>query len=571
MNQQLNSGNQRHAGPAFKEKRALILAALLIAVYLSPLFILGENAHIRVQDNLDSNVAWYQVLNRSGELFGSINAGIPQVINGELSRNAFDSQFSGIVWLHVLFPSMLAFSLSQAIVCVFAFLGMYLLLRDYCVKSADAYPVRVLGSLAFALTPFWPSGMLSTMGMPLALWAFLNIRARKGTWREWLIFSLLPFYSSFVLGFFFFLTAMLFLWLRDWIVKRKANLLFLGSIAFMTALYLLLDYRLVASLLFPGPPTNRNEFLESTGSLYSTAKLALENFILGHNQVMTVHEFVILPFTGVVLWQMIRNGGGGKRLRKWFVCLLVINILLSVWFAFWFYKGWAPLKEKISILTTFNFSRYHYLHPLFIYLMFAVGAAILWKMGNKWRRFVRICFVLQLAVLFYYNPEIEFHGEPTFKQFYAVQQFHDIAAFIGKPQSDYRIASIGLHPAIAQYNGFYTLDTYNNFYPLSYKHTFRKIIAKELDKNKEIKSYFDNWGGRCYLFTAELGKNYEFRKGSAVKIHHLQLNINAFKKLGGRYILSSVPIMNADQDGLRFLKSFNNSASAWTIYLYEAK
>lgn len=567
----MKSVNRRKTVLQRPEKKALIMAAFLIAVYLSPMFILGENAHVRVQDNLDSNVAWYQVLNHSGQMFGPVDARIPQIINGELSRNALDSQFSGIVWLHALFPSMLAFALSQAIVCIFAFLGMYLLLRDYFVKSEDDYPVRVFGALTFALTPFWPSGMLSTLGMPLALWAFLNIRARKGTWREWLTLSLLPLYSSFVLGFFFFLTAMALLWLHDWIVRKKFNPAFFGSIAFMTALYLLLGYRLVASLLFPGPPTNRNEFFESTGNLYSTVKLAVENFILGHNQVMTVHEFVILPFTGVVLWQMVRNGSGGKRLRKWFVYLLGLNILLSVWFAFWFYKGWVPLKERVSILTTFNFSRYHYLHPLFIYLMFAAGAAILWKMGSRWRLFVKICFVLQLAVLFYYNPEVEFHGEPTFKQFYAVQQFKDIADYIGKPKSSYRVASIGLHPAIAQYNGFYTLDTYNNFYPLSYKHAFRKIIAKELDKNRGIKSYFDSWGGRCYLFTAELGKNYEFWKGSPVKIHHLQLDMSAFKKLGGKYILSSVPIMNAGQDGLRFLKSFNNSASAWTIYLYEAK
>lgn len=553
------------------EVRALITAAILIAVYLLPLFLLGENAHIRVQDNLDSNVAWYKVLDQSGEMFGSIDAHVPQIINGQLQRYAFDSQFSGIVWLHTLFPSMLAFALSQAIVRIFAFIGMYLLLRDHFVKGEDAYPIRVMGALVFALTPFWPSGMLSTLGMPLALWALLNIRARRGTWKELLTICLLPFYSSFVLGFFFFLTAMCVLWLRDWIARKKFNPRFLSAILLMTFLYLLLGYRLVASLVLPGPPTNRNEFLESTRSLFGTARLALENLILGHNQVMTVHQFVILPFTFIVLWMMVRWGSGEKQLRKWFIYLFVLNILLSVWYAFWFFRGWAPFKERFSILTTFNFSRYHYLHPLFIYLMFAVGAAILWKMGRRWRIVVKVVFILQIAVLFLYNPEIEYHGEPTFKQFYAQQEFKDIASYIGKPKSSYRVASIGIHSAIAQYNGFYTLDTYNNFYPLSYKHAFRKIIAKELDKNRTIKNYFDNWGGRCYLFTAELGRNYDFRTGSPVKIHHLQLNMAAFKNMGGNYIFSSVPILNAKQDGLRFLNSFRNSASAWTIYLYKVE
>ena len=112
------------------------------------------------------------------------------------------------------------------------------------------------------------------------------------------------------------------------------------------------------------------------------------------------------------------------------------------------------------------------------------------------------------------------------------------------------MASIGLHPAIAQYNGFYTLDTYNNFYPLSYKHQFRKIIADELDKNPTLKKYFDEWGGRCYLFVAELGKKYDFKKDSKVKIHHLQLNTKVFKDIGGKYIFSAVPIMNAEVNGL---------------------
>jgi hypothetical protein len=138
------------------------------------------------------------------------------------------------------------------------------------------------------------------------------------------------------------------------------------------------------------------------------------------------------------------------------------------------------------------------------------------------------------------------------------------------PQSGYRVASIGLHPAIAQYNGFYTLDTYNNFYPLSYKHRFRQIIAKELKKNAKLKNYFDTWGGRCYIFADELGKKYDYRKHSKKKIRHLQLNTKKFKAMGGRFIFSSVPIMNASNNRLRLLNVFDDRNSAWRIYVYEA-
>ncbi|OQP17435.1 DUF6044 family protein, partial [Geobacillus zalihae] len=153
--------------------------------------------------------------------------------------------------------------------------------------------------------------------------------------------------------------------------------------------------------------------------------------------------------------------------------------------------------------------------------------------------------------------------------FYAEKQFQEIKQYIGLPVSDYRVVSIGIHPAIAQYNGFYTLDTYNNFYPLSYKYEFRKIIERELEKSKTIRTYFDEWGGRCYIFTAELGKRYMFTKQSKKRLKNLQLNTEQLKKMGGRYIFSAVPIDNAAENGLVLDRVFTSDESAWTIYLYK--
>src|SRR5690606_9936712 len=140
--------------------------------------------------------------------------------------------------------------------------------------------------------------------------------------------------------------------------------------------------------------------------------------------------------------------------------------------------------------------------------------------------------------------------KPTFKQFYAEEQFSAIKEYIGLPQEDYRVASIGLHPAIAQYNGFYTLDSYNNFYPLTYKYQFRKIIEKELKKNTTIRTYYDEWDGRCYIFTDELGKHYMFKKRTKKRLKNLELNTDAFKSMGGSYLFSSVPIDNAEENQL---------------------
>ncbi|GIN68194.1 MULTISPECIES: DUF6044 family protein [Bacillus] len=544
-----------------------------ILLYVLPLYILNENAHIRVHDNLDSNIAWYKVLAQSGQLLGGVKAVIPQIING-LPRDAYGTEWSGIVWLHALFPSMTAYALSQTITRVFAFIGMYLLLEKHVIRAEKAYLIRIGVSLAFALTPFWPSGMLSTLGHPLALWAFLNIRARDFSLKEWLTLGLLPFYSSFVLGFFFFLAAVSLFWLYDLITKRDWNLPFLGSIAFMTGIFLAAEYRLVYSIFASGEMMHRVEFISSRHDIWHSFRLSFKNFVLGHNHVMTVHTAVILPVILLTFFVTIGKQGRRRSEEKLFIFLVVLNYALSLWYAFWFNKLWALPKEKISLLTAFNFARFHFLRPLVIYVSFAVACYILWRLGKRWRLFVNAALIAQLIVLIPFHEELTYgayHHSPTFREFYAKEQFQQIKQFIGRPKQSYRVASIGLHPAIAQYNGFYTLDTYANIYPLKYKYQFRKIIAKELEKSPGLKRYFDEWGSRCYLFVSELGKHYAFKKNSRKKIKNLELNTAAFKEMGGRYIFSSVPIMNAEQNKLTFLKRFSHPQSAWDIYVYEAK
>ncbi len=550
-----------------KERRYLIFALVVIAIYLSPLFILQENAHIRVHDNLDSNLAWYKVLARSGELFGGVNGAIPQIINGLLSRNAFGTEYSVIVWLYAIFPTMVAYGFSQALTRVVAFFGMYLLLKKHLLPGERWITLNVAASLAFALTPFWPSGMLSTLGMPLALWAILNIRNGEGTLKDYLVLTLLPLYSSIVLGFFFFLSAMAVFWLVDLLKGKGWNFRFLFSIAYMSFVYMVVEYRLLYSFLFKGEPNSRDEYFHAELPLWRVARLTLKNYVFGHTHVMTVHTLFILPATLIAIYFVF-----SKKLwkqEKLFVFLFTLNFVLSLWYAFWFYEGWLPLTKKFHFMDTFNFARYHFLRPLVIYASFALALKIISLQGFSWSKTAKWLAVMQILLLGLFNDEIIYQKKPSVKQFYAEELFQEIKEHIALPQEEYRVASIGIHPAIAQYNGFYTLDTYNNFYPLSYKHEFRKIIEQELAKNKTIRKYFDKWGGRCYIFTAQLGKRYMIKKDSKRHLRDLQLNTDVFKELGGIFIFSALPIDNAEENQLTLEKVFVSKLSAWKIYLYK--
>jgi hypothetical protein len=549
-----------------KELKFILFALLILTIYLSPLFILQENAHIRVHDNLDSNLAWYKVLARSGQMFGDVNAVIPQIING-VPRNAFGTEYSIIVWLYALFPTMIAYGLSQALTRIVAFIGMYLLLKKHFLAGDRWVFLQVGTALAFALTPFWPSGMLSTLGMPLALWAFLNIRNGEGTKKDYIVLTLIPFYASIVLGFFFFLSAIGIFWLLDVVRGRGLNLRFFFAIAYMTCIFMLVEYRLIYSFLFSTELNSRDEYFHAYLPLWRVVRLTLKNYVLGHTHVMTVHGLFILPVTLIALYFVF-----SKKLwkqEKLFVFLFVLNILLSLWYAFWFYKGWLPLTKAFHFMDTFNFARYHFLRPMVIYAGFALALKILSLQGHSWSKSAKWFAILQILLLCLFNDEIIYQKKPSVKEFYAEELFAEIKEHIGHDQENYRVASIGIHPAISQYNGFYTLDTYNNFYPLTYKHKFRKIIESELAKNKSIRKYFDQWGGRCYIFTDQLGKKYMIKKDSKRKLNNLQLNMSVFKEMGGTYILSALPITNSEENQLTLDKVFESKSSAWKIYLYK--
>lgn len=171
----------------------IILALVIIALYLSPLYILGENAHVLILDNVDGAVPTLKVLAHSGQIFGGMDSTVPQVMNG-LPRNLMGTEFNLQVFLYWALPAFAAYVTNLTLMHLIAFLGMLLLLRRYVLPENRYYGLAVGVALTFALLPFWPYGGLSIAGQPLVLYAFLNIRARRDNKWDWFILTLVPFY-----------------------------------------------------------------------------------------------------------------------------------------------------------------------------------------------------------------------------------------------------------------------------------------------------------------------------------------------------------------------------------------
>lgn len=551
-----------------KSNNKYIAAALaVILAYLSPLCILGQNAHVLLLDNIDGAVASLKVLAQSGQVFGGLNSAIPNIMNG-LLRNTMGSEFNLQVLLYWAFKPFTAYVINLTLVHLLAFLGMYLLLKHYVLKDHEVLAVGV--ALAFALLPFWPYGGLSVAGQPLALYAFLNIRARVDQKYDWLILLLIPFYSSLIYSFAFFLFLMGLWWLYEAVVKKQVNGRWLAAMFIMGLVYLLVEYRLLYNIFFdPGFVSIRSEFpLYRIEGKRAALKQCIDNFVFGQFHAASLQQLVILPAALAALL----IAGIKKRRPYLLLGLLFLTGIISIWYGFWFFKAWVPVKQQIPFLAEVNLSRFHWLHPLLWYVIFALALKIILEAGRAGKYLVAGLLVLQVGFLFYNNDEITQRklGVPSYKEFYAEHMHQEIARFIGKDQKDYRVVSLGMHPAITQYNGFYTLDAYVGNYPLEYKHEFRKIMAGELEKSPFYRDYFDHLGGsRCYLFVEKLMYNTMMTKENNIVIEELTLDSAQLKKMGGRYLFSALDIQNSKDIGLKLLRVFEEPDSAWRIYLYE--
>ena len=130
-------------------------------------------------------------------------------------------------------------------------------------------------------------------------------------------------------------------------------------------------------------------------------------------------------------------------------------------------------------------------------------------------------------------------------------------------------AAYGFHPAVLEYNGISTVDGYLGFYPQSYKEEFRRVIAPALSANEGARLYYDEWGARCYLYSAdqptivEAVRNYPHPEGE------IAMDPEALQELGCRYLFSRIRITNATEKGLTLLCTCSSEESPCVLYVYQ--
>jgi hypothetical protein len=559
---------------------------LWLFVFMLPLVALGPRTYILLHDSLEAEVVWAHLL---AKLHLAVAHGpgavVAPIMNG-LPRAALRSGLSVTIFIFHLLPNapLAAYLLHETLLRVVGLLSMYWLLRRYGLARPEQRGLAAAVALLWAALPAYSIFGLSVLGQPALLRAALGLRDGRARWPEWLVCAALPWWSSFVLVGPFVaavwgLSLVLDLGRRGraaWPATARGAV----GLALLLLSYVVVEWQMFYGLLVAKAfVAHREEFdlvRLAAPSLGRGLREAGQLFWLGHYHASPFFKGGILLAVAVGLWQLA--GPARQQLGRQ-VALLLAGVAGLCVLAGLLPQLAAHLQERLPLLHAFSLGRFYFLLALPWVLVLVLVLRQL-PAGRLAYALVGLQFLPALAA----NPEFTNNvralagrpkaDAPGYAAYVAPGLLGQARALIqaktGQLPPAYRVACLGLPPAVAQLNGFYTLDSYQTLYPLAYKHAFRPLIAGELAKSPELATYFDAWGNRCYLFSAEIGRNFLVGKQPVRTVQHWAFDAAAFKRLGGRYVLSAVRLARPAESGLRLLGVFDDSGAYWRLHLYEA-
>ncbi len=563
--------------PCWRKVRAwhmAVVATLFIALLHTPMLLRGDDAYVTVHDNLDSELTYLPVLHASGHLLSTApEARIEQVMGG-IPRSFYRSGLNVVVALFGVLPPHTAYALLKMGTHLIALLGMYWLLARHWRWDRPMRWVPWAVAVGFAVIPTYVIYGPYVAMQPVLLCAFLAFR--NGTWRWWDVAVVLvfPFMSVNYMITPFALAGLAMLVLHDLVRRRAPAPAFLGMMGLLVVVMVGVEAGLLRSMFMDsGLVSHRTEWrvhdLVQDPTFGTILRQAKALFLHGQYHSGLFYSVPVLIAAALSI-ALARDRAAGATIML-LVALIAIFILLfplySLLLSLW--------GDEVRLLRVFTWNRFFVLTPLLWMLVLAAAARALAARGRG-----VLVAVLAIAHIYFAvrndseamdNLVAGAGGEvpgPSFREFYSPEVFQQVSEAIGGGPGTARVACLGFPPNVAQFNGLHTVDSYQNNYELAYKHRFRKVIAKELGKNEELRTYFDYWGSRCYLWSAELGKRFDFHAGNRVQVTGLDIDLEALAGLGATHILAAVEIGGPLARELRHIGVYGNDRCAWRLHVY---
>lgn len=561
------------------------LFPILLAVVMAPILTLGEGSVFDFHDQWDEYMM-NTILN--ARHLGDGTKVFPEMMGG---INAGGLQPAGVLFvpLYRWLPAFWAFVIQYAVCFATAFLGMY-----FCVKElTDSSILALIAAGCFCMLPLYPIYALSEMGIPMMIYAFLRLWKGKTPWISLTLavyFSLgshLVYTGYVVLGF--------------WVIGLIVSLFRKRQIKWMVVTFLLLlgTYAAENYDLFQEIILKRDSYVSHREEMVTYAmpfwRTVWEVFTSSAQFAPSLHRHLMLPIVislllGAAFYRKLEQ----ECRKRLFLAAGGLGLLFCI-AVFYGICKWQPVVDMKNglhgFLHYFQIERFYWIYPAGWYLEFALCCSVWWGMKGKGKissKFfspvMKLCVIvaalwptLQLIKensYFYINVN-QYHngsgitGYISWESYYAEDLMQQLENAIGRDITTYRVAHLGICPAPALMHGFYTVDGYSNNYPLEYKHRFRKVIEKELEKEEQVRLYFDEWGNRCYLFNGATGTAYMLGKNREVVYEKLEFDMNALQELGCEYLFSCGKIKNAEELGLSLVGCYETDTSYWRVWLYE--
>ena len=580
-----------------------VLGLLAVLLFLIPYYVLRENAYFMIHDELDDGIFKYLLYAKN---FGKNGSFIPEFMGGQNRYTITISTFWGI-YIYKRFAPYAAFAIMLTIVVITGYIGVYLLGKEI---SDNAFASFVAASL-FSYLPFKSMFGLNIVGFPLLIFLLIKL-GKVHQHKYWLYFIILVYYAlgtTLAWGGFMSIGFLTLAIIGFAIFDRKHNV-YIGNLVIadviLIVVQIITSWDLIKSTVGPAKVISHREelILNSYHDLWALFK---EMMYIGGSHSECCSKIIALSAPALIIGIPILVHFMSKskidkvlQINNKYKLLCIFygaNILNSLFTCFYCSEPIVALRQNLGgIFKTFQLNRIYWIMPACWMCVLILELAILTDISTvfvtefifkKMRYLAAFPVAVMFAIIFIYANNVylsspfyhnirlmvfDTYHVDSWRKYYAEDLYAEIADAIGRDKSEYRVVSVGVNPAVALFNGFYTVDGYSTDYPLSYKHDFRKIIEKELASDDSIRGYFDNWGNRCFIYTSELGNRFDIYRGENTEVE-IDINTSELKKMGGDYVFSAVKIINADELGLVSISEepFIKDTDSYGIWVYEVK
>lgn len=567
------------------ENFSAIFVSIYILLILAIVLIFQDNIYIPIHDVLDSFIGQYKVLHDSHQFFASSDA-IVQYLGG-IDRDFMPSELKVYSWPFIIFEPFLAMIVLHILRILISVFGSLYLINSVLGQEGREYRnIIILCGFIYGILPSSP--MWDTC---FAIYPFLVAQIYKvykdARLRDAFILFIVPFFSELAHFGIFICGYLLLFIIADWFIKKKPNLKLIIALLLISFGYVLSEYRMFRVVLLKGTITLREsgEYVQGHYSIFQVIKDVIDVFLNGQYHGGTFHKYLILPLCFIYIMGLLERRLKEHNLKKVLSDPVIVGMLFAIVNSFIYgLEAYRPFKDMFIAVFPFmegiGIERIIRINSFVWYLILGILMCKLQKIGFKLLP-IAICVGMIFITIItpgvynsiYYNLHSalykvmgRYEETPlTFREFYSEDLFRKIKDDIVY-NGEWSVA-FGMHPAILSYNEINTLDGYHSWYSLDYKYKFRKLIEPELQVDEVYRNYFDNWGGRAYLYSREA--TFEPVRDMGVESVPLRINSSVFDEMGGKYIFSRVEISNSRELGIALQGIYTDENSPYSIHVYK--